>query len=95
MGRASRAKIAATLQANMSGRVTVYWARCRVCTLDHPTIVTPSSAVEPVTICQRCFVADITKLMRELPGTVAMLPTVRALQGKRPVILEGNADAGL
>lgn len=84
MGHAARANAARRIEQD--ARV-VYWRACVVCALEFPTRCEPKPGLECYDVCPRCCVTDIAYLMRTLPGTVAMLPTVRALQGKPQVVL--------
>ena len=84
MGRAARVNVA--IRADQAMR-SVYWYTCVVCRLEFPSQFAPQPDLTHLDVCPRCCVADIAYLMRTLPGTVAMLPTVRALQGKAQVVL--------
>ena len=85
MGREARMNAARAV--DLSARET-FWRVCVVCGLDFPTQWRPDAHVEHLDACQRCCVADLATLMRSHPGTVAMLPVVRALQGKSQVELK-------
>ena len=73
-------------RAQKQPRREVFWATCEVCQLEFPTDAKPDPLIERLNICQRCCVADVATLMRALPGTVCLLPTVRALQGKSQAV---------
>lgn len=90
MGREARMRAAAAALTSGQHRPALDWIACAICRLDFPVAVQRGSRLEYVSICDRCLLADIALLMRTMPATVCMLPSVRALQGKEPVVLRAQ-----
>lgn len=83
-GRAARANALRQVVRGTDGP-PVWWYRCLACGLEFPSRLDPSEPVTHFDICQTCLVADLSALARSHPGLTRMLPTVRAVQGLRPV----------
>lgn len=79
MGHAARANAARRADV-ASGRPPIEWATCVICKTDYPRVPV-SGEIERLSVCTTCCVADLARLLRSLPGTVRMLPVVRALAG--------------
>ncbi len=71
----------------------VFLAPCDVCGLHWPW---PWASAQPqpapyARICSRCLLADLMRVLRECPERFGGLATVRALQGRPPVVVIGRS----
>ena len=88
MGHAARA--AATAREQAATR-PVFWYPCDVCRNLFPSEARANPTCADVRICQRCYMADLARVVRECPERFQFLPSVRALRGLPQVQLQGPA----
>ena len=81
MGQAARINAARRQQV----RPPIEWLTCAVCRAEFPVDASIGN-IERLAVCDRCCVADLATLVRRNYELVRMLPTVRVLHGKDPIV---------